>query len=213
MFTNLYKLYDDYLYPPSLTENTTMVKRFTMTNTGNCVLQVTPGSPVIDLSSNAVGIIPPSSALSAPFKVTACQVNCRDPALIASLKTQLNTTSSSGGISNFTSIMQSFANGASTCEYYMTKDVSKQNTTTKRISTKKGVYTYVTANMTVNPSNCSFTVSSVREADPELITTTQDSITGLMTASLNGAPINLPFLFNYDNTEPSSLVNETPLNL
>ena len=211
MFTNLYKAYDDFLYPPSITENTTMVKRFTMTNTGNCVLKVTPGSSAIDLSSNAVGIIPPSSALTSPFKITPCQVNCRDPAIIASLKTRLNSTTT-GGVTNFTAIMQSFANGGSTCEYYMTKDVSKQNSA-KKITTDKGLYTYVTANMTVNPSNCSFTLGSVSEADPERITARQDPVTGLMTASLNGAPINLPYLFNYDNTQPSSLVNETPLNL
>jgi hypothetical protein len=212
MFTNLYKLYDDFLYPPTLSENQTVVKRFTMTDTGNCALRVTAGSTIVDLSSNAVGIIPPSSALSSPFNITACQVNCRDPAIIASLKTKLNSTTSQG-INNFTSIMQSFANGASTCEYYMTKDVSKQNSVTKKISTKTGLYTYVTANMTVNPSNCSFTVDSAVEVDPDLIETTQDPITGLTTATLNRVAITLPYLFNYDNSTPSTRVNETPLNI
>jgi hypothetical protein len=213
MFTNLYNLYDDVLYPPTVSRNTTMVKRFTMTNTGNCALEFKPGSSVIDLSSNAIGIIPASSALSSTFNVPNCQVNCRDPALLASLKTRLNSTTSTGGITNFTSIMQSFAQSGSTCEYYMTKDVTKQNTRTKRTTTNRGLYTYVTANFTVNSSNCSFTLGSAIEADPDLITTQLDNITGMTTASLNGQPLKLPYLFNYDNTEPSSRVNETPLNL
>ena len=95
----------------------------------------------------------------------------------------------------------------------MTKDVSKQNSVTKKISTKKGLYTYVTANMTADTTNCSFTLGTMLEVDPELIQTSQDSITGLITASLNNAPITLPYLFNYDNTNPSSRVNETPLNI
>jgi hypothetical protein len=184
-----------------------------MTNTGNCVLQFKPGSSVIDLSSNAIGIISPSSVPATTFNAPKCQVNCRDPALLASLKTRLNSTTSTGGITNFTAIMQSFAQSDSICEYYMTKDVTKQNTRTKRTTTDRGLYTYVTANFTVNSSNCSFTLGSAIEADPDLITTQLDNITGMTTASLNGQPLKLPYLFNYDNTEPSSRVNETPLNL
>ena len=95
----------------------------------------------------------------------------------------------------------------------MTKDVSKQNSITKKMKTTKGIYTYVTAEVKMNSANCSFTLDSVSEIDPELITTRQDPVTGLTTASLNGAPVKLPFLFNYDNTDPSTRVNETPLNL
>lgn len=213
MFTNLYNLYDDALYPPAMSQNTTMVKRFTMTNTGNCALRFNPGSSVIDVSSNAVGIIPPSSALSSAFNAPNCQVNCRDPALLSSLKTRLNSTTSAGGITNFTTIMQSFAKSGSICEYYMTKDVSKQSTVTKKTTTRKGLYTYVTANFTVNSSDCSFTLGSTTEIDPAITTTKLDPVTGITTASLNGKSVDIPYLFNYDNTEPSSRVNETPLNL
>lgn len=213
MFTNLYNFYDDALYPPTSTENSTMVKRFTMTNTGNCALQVTPGSAIIDISSNAVGIIPASSAVTPPFNVKPCQVNCRDPTLLRSVKTKMNSTAAGTKIPNFTSVLQSFANGSSTCEYMMTKDVTSTNSRTSKTTTQRGIQTYVTASFTMNASNCSFTLNSATEVDPELVTTTQDNITGLITAKINGRSVALPYLFNYDNTTPSPLVNETPLNL
>ena len=213
MFTNLYNFYDDSLYPPTSTENSTMVKRFTMTNTGNCALQVTPGSAIVDISSNAVGIIPASATVTPPFNVTPCQVNCRDSTLLASVKTKMNSTAAGTKIPNFTSVLQSFANGSSTCEYLMTKDVTTTNSRTYKTTTQRGIQTYVTAKFTMNASNCSFTLNTASEVDPELVTTTQDNVTGLITAKINGKPVALPYLFNYDNTTPSTRVNETPLNL
>jgi hypothetical protein len=214
MFTNLYNFYDDYLYPPTSSQNTTMVKRFTMTNTGNCALQVAAGSSTIDLSSNALGIIPPSSTVSPPFTITPCQVNCRDPSLLASIKAKINSiVPADGTIPNFTTVLQSFASGPNTCEYFMRKDVTRKNRTTLKTTTARGIETYVTANFSMNMSKCSFTLDSVGELDPEFVTTSMDSITGVETAYINGIVVNLPYLFNYDNTTPSTQVNETPLNL
>jgi hypothetical protein len=212
MFTNLYSFYDDYLYPAASSQNTTMVKRFTMTNTGNCVLQVTAGSIPVDLSSNAVGIIPPASTVNPPLNVSACQVNCRDPSLLASIKTKVNALiGADRSIPNFTTLLQSFANGANTCEYLMTKDVTKTSPTTLKTRTDKGLQTYITANVTANPSNCTFTLGTVSEFDPEFVTARMDPITGIQTAYLNGVSVNPPYLFNYDTTTPSTRVNETPL--
>jgi hypothetical protein len=219
LFTNLYSSYDDYLYPATDTQTSTMVKRFIMTNPGNCAMQVADGAnSVIDVSMNAIGIIPSSSALTKPFTATPCQVNCRDPTLLASVKTMLNSqmvVSNVNGqtIPNFTSVIQSFANGPSTCEYMMEKDVTTKNARTYKTTTETGISTYVKASFTANTGKCSFTLKSVDEFDPDAITTTTDNITGVATAYLNGIKVEVPYLYNYDNTTPSSLVNETALNL
>jgi len=207
MFTNLYSFYDDFLYPPVSSENSTMIKRFTMTNTGNCALQVAAGSEINDAIADPVGVISPSSVITPPFKVASCQVKCRDPTILSSVKTRLNSTTTGGKIPNFTSVLQSFPNGASTCEYLMTKDVTQGTTTST------AVQTYITATFNMNPSNCSFTLNTTTEVDPQLVETTQDSITGIIKAFINTVEITLPYLFNYDSTNPSSRVNESPMNL
>ena len=219
LFTNLYSSYEDYLYPPTETQESTMVRRFIMTNPGNCAMQVADGArSVIDVSMNAIGILPPSSSLTKPFTATPCQVNCRDPALLPSLKTMLNSqmvVSNVNGqtIPNFTSIIQSFNNGSSMCEYMMEKDVTTKNARTYKTTTETGVSTYVRATFTPNTGKCSFTLKSVEEFDPDAITTTTDNITGISTAYINNIQVEVPYLYNYDNTTPSSLVNETALNL
>jgi hypothetical protein len=212
LFTNIYSFYDDFLYPPTTSQNTTMIKRFTMNNMGNCALRVAPGSITIDLSSNAVGILPASSVVTPPFNIKACEVNCRDPAILASVKAKANSmVSADSSIPNFTTVLQSFANGPNTCEYSMRKDVTRTNLTTKKTTTAKGIQTYITANFTTDPTNCRFTLSTVNELDPELVTTKMDPITGIQTAYVKGLVVDPPYLFNYDNTTPSTQVNETPL--
>ena len=213
MFTNLYNSYDEFIYPPTSSQNSTMIKRFTMQNTGNCVFQVAPGSVIQDVTENPVGVMSSSSVITSPFKIPSCQINCRDPTLLASVKTKMNSTAANGKIPNFTSVLQSFPNGASTCEYLMTKDVTFTDPKTQKQKTSTAIQTYITAKFTMDTTKCSFTLNTTAEADPQEVTTTQDSITGLITAKINGAKITLPYLFNYDNTNPSSRVNETPVNL
>ena len=93
----------------------------------------------------------------------------------------------------------------------MTKDVTRTNPTTRKTTTAKGIQTYITAKFNTNPSNCTFTLGSTSELDPETVTTTMDPITGLQTAYVGGVVVDPPYLFNYDNTTPSTRVNETPL--
>jgi hypothetical protein len=212
LFTNIYKFYDDFLYPATAEKNNTIAKRFTMANMGNCSLRAAAGSIPVDLSSNAVGIIPPSSVVTPPFNITACQINCRDPAIIASVKAKANTIiSADTSIPNFTTLLQSFANGPNTCEYYMRKDVTRTNRVTQKTATAKGIPTYITAKFTLEPGNCTFTLGSVDEFDPELVSIKMDPITGLQTAYVKGLVVEPPYLFNFDNTVPSARVNETPL--
>jgi len=210
LFTDLYNQYDDYLYPPvGPPEKTTMTKRFTLTNTGNCVMAVAPGG-IIDVSMNAVGIMSASSALTAPYSTEQCKVDCRDPAILASLKAKLNTQyQTSTLLPNFTTVTQSFLNGYSTCEYMMNKDVTTKNTTTATFSTESAIETFVTATFNINPTTCAATLNTVTEFDPDLVTTTTDNTTGNTTSFIKGVRVNIPLLFNYDNTKQSSLVNET----
>jgi hypothetical protein len=194
LFTGLYELYDDYLYPPSFTESKTMVKRFTLQNTGGCVMAVAPGSgSVIDVSGEAaVGIMSPSAGLTTPYLLESSpQIDCRNPAVLTSLKQKLAAIPA-GTPTTYKSILQSFANGPNTCEYMMTKD----------IGTETGLSTYVTAKFSGN------TLQTVAEFDPDTLTSTTDSNTGDVTYRQNGVVVDLPFLFNYDNTTPSPRVNE-----
>jgi hypothetical protein len=210
LFTDLYSQFDDYLYPAvEPPEKTTMTKRFTLTNTGNCVMAVAPGG-IIDVSMNAVGIMSASSALSTPYSREQCKVDCRDPTILASLKTRLNTQYQTATVlPNFTTVTQSFLNSYSTCEYMMNKDITTKNTTTGTFSTESAIETYVTATFNVNPTTCAATLNTVTEFDPDLITTTTDNATGNTTSFIRGVKVDMPLLFNYDNTTPSSLVNET----
>ena len=212
MFTNLYSLYDDALYPAVDTETSTMVKRFTLTNSGNCAMSVAPTS--VDISMNAFGISPASATLNAPYTTPACQVNCRDAALLSSVRQRLNTQLQTTTVSpNFNTVVQSFASGPATCEYYMQKDVSTRNTATNRITTDTGLDTYVRANFNVNSATCAFTLNSVDEFDPDAITTSTDPVSGTLNSYIKGALVNPPYIMNYDNTTPSTRVNETVQNL
>jgi hypothetical protein len=210
LFSNLYNLYDDFLYPPVDTNTSTVAKRFTVTNTGSCVMQVAPGpTSIVDISMNAIGLMSSTSSLTRPFS-SSCQINCRDQTILSALKTKLNTDSVRPNvIPNFTSVLQSFPNGANTCEYMMTKDVTTRNTLTNSSSTQQGIQTYVSATFTPNLNTCSFTLNTANEFDPDLITTTTDNITGLVKTLLNNVDTTLPFLFNYDNTTKSRLVDES----
>jgi hypothetical protein len=210
LFSNLYNLYDDFLYPPVDTNTSTVAKRFTVTNTGSCVMQVAPGpTSIVDISMNAIGLMSSTSALTRPFS-SSCQINCRDQTILSALKTKLNTDSARPNvIPNFTSVLQSFPNGTSTCEYMMTKDVTTRNTLTNISSTQQGIQTYVRATFTPNLNTCSFALNTTTEFDPDLITTTTDNITGLVKTLLNNVETTLPFLFNYDNTTKSRLVDES----
>ena len=208
LFKELYNYYDDYLYKPVETNKGLVAKRFTMVNTGSCNMQVAPGSAIVDISSNAIGIMA-GVGMTYPYPINTCQVNCRDTTVVGNVKkmleTQLQTPTS---LPVFRAVTQSFSPSGSTCEYMMSKDVTKKDTVTDSFSVSPGVYTYVKATFTANKT-CAFTLSSVTEYDPDSITTQPNPTTSLLDTFLNGAKVQLPYLFSYDNTTPSDRVNET----
>jgi hypothetical protein len=207
LFKDLYSYYDDYLYDPVDTQNTLIAKRFTLVNTGGCVMQIAPGASIVDISANATGIIT-TSGLTSPYTVNPCQVNCRDKTITDSVKVMLEKQNTATVLSTFRNITQSFVADGLTCEYMMSKDITTKNTTHNKFSTDTGIDTYVKASFTAD-TTCKFTLNSVKEYDPDLITTQINSTTNLLDTYLNGVSVQLPYLFTYDNTKPSKRVNET----
>lgn len=215
LFTDLYEEYDDYLYKPTDTSTKLVAKRFTMTDTGKCVIQVAPGyNSIHDISSNAVGILTPTSSLPNIFNGNVCQVDCREKSVLNSVKnmlaTQLQTTSV---IPTFKSVLQSFPSAPNKCEYMMKKDVTKKSPTRGTFSTNTDLETYIEASFQMNPTTCAFTLQTVQEYDPDLITTKLNTSTNVLESFMNGILVNLPWLYMYDNTNPSNRVNETVQNL
>jgi hypothetical protein len=157
-------------------------------------MAVAPGSgSVIDVSGEtAVGIMSLAAGLTTPYLLESSpQVDCRNPAILINLKQKLASIPSKP--TTYKSILQSFANGPNTCEYMMTKDSG----------TETGLTTYISAKISAN------TVETVADFDPDTLTSTTDSKTGDITYRQKGVVVNLPFLFNYDNTTPSPRVNES----
>jgi hypothetical protein len=207
VFNELYTAYDDYLYPP--TESTTSIKakRFTLNNKGNCVFEVDRGDRAIrDISLNEITIGTNDSILKTVFKNTQCSLDCRNNTYIAGIKMKLSQTSPT---TSFTTIKQSIATGPTTCEYTMLKDVAIRDSATGRISSESGLETYVKATFTsvAAGAGCTFTVDTVKEYDPEAITSNTRS--GEEVYYINGVAIDLPYLYNYDNTVTGSRVDET----
>lgn len=215
LFTDLYEEYEDYVYPPTDTTSTLVAKRFTLTDMGNCVMRIAPGqNSIVDISANAVGITTPSSVLPNVFNANTCQVNCRDSSILNNVKntlaTQLQTSSL---IPTFKRVLQSFPSAPNKCEYTMAKDVTKKSLSSGTFTTTTDLETYVEASFTMNPNTCEFTLNTVKEYDPDLITTQLNTVTKMYDSFLNGILVNLPSLFTYDNTTPSARVNETVQNL
>jgi hypothetical protein len=186
-----------------------------MTDKGNCVMKVTPvPNSIVDISANAVGITTPASVLPNVFNGNTCQVDCRDNSILSNLKTmlatQLQTTSV---IPTFKSIIQSFPSAPNKCEYMMKKDVTVKSPTRGTFSTNTDLETYIEASFTMNNKTCAFTLETVKEYDPDLVTTKLNTTTNVLDSYINGIPVNLPSLYSYDNTSPSARVNETVQNL
>ena len=205
LFENLYEMYDDILYDPASSETTTKVYRFPLTNIGNCQFQANAGT---DVSGNGFGVSSDASTLPTPFTQAACTVNCRDPAILRSVKQRLETRyASPNSVPNFKSISQSFLNGANVCEYQMLKDVATKNTITQQFTTETDMSTYVSAVFNVNPTGCTFTLKEATEYFPDDITYVTDPVTKIQSPYINKVKVKIPTLYDYDETQPSRKVN------
>jgi hypothetical protein len=143
----------------------------------------------VDIDSNAA-VLSDIGNISPLYTVDKIQIDCRDPTLIANIKMGLPTTSPDG-IPTYTSILQSFLNGSS-CEYLMSKDLDGET-----------YDTYLSVKVAANN-----TLETLKEYDPDTIDSVTDS-TGNIRYTMNSIPVSVPFLFEYDKTDPSPRVNET----
>ena len=116
-------------------------------------------------------------------------------------------------IPTFKSVTQSFPSAPNKCEYMMKKDVTRKSLGYGTFSTTTDLETYVEALFTMNPTTCDFTLKSVVEYDPDEITTKVNKVTNAIDTYIGGLKVDPPSLYNYDNTNPSTRVNETAQNL
>ena len=187
MFNDLYEEYDDYLYKPTTSTTELKTQRVTLQNINGCNNMTVTSA--VDIESNAA-VLSDIGNISPLYTVDKIQIDCRDPTLIANIKMGLPTTSPDG-IPSYKSILQSFLNGT-TCEYMMSKDINGET-----------YDTYISAKVAGNN-----TVETLKEYDPDTIDSATDSA-GNIRYTMNSIPVTIPFLFEYDNTDPSPRVNET----
>jgi hypothetical protein len=208
------------MYDPIITQTNTLAKRFTFRFNGvkntyysylqakESLLEVTSD---IDISNNAFGLTSTSSILDAPYSNTQCEINCRDPNILSSIKNMFDSKESSKKSSydnsvnttlqTLTAIQQSFARTPSLCEYMILKDITTKSSITNKSSTKKGISTYVTASFSDACNTTSLT--DVMEFDPDTI-----SITTAGTVFVKGVEYTTPYLLSYNSAKPSNKVNE-----
>jgi len=220
LFSELYNAYEDIMYDPIITQTNTLAKRFTFRFNGvkntyysylqakESLLEVTSD---IDISNNAFGLTSTSSILDAPYSNTQCEINCRDPNILSSIKNMFDSKESSKKSSydnsvnttlqTLTAIQQSFARTPSLCEYMILKDITTKSSITNKSSTKKGISTYVTASFSDACNTTSLT--DVMEFDPDTI-----SITTAGTVFVKGVEYTTPYLLSYNSAKPSNKVNE-----
>lgn len=221
LFSELYNAYDDILYNPIVTQTNTLAKRFkiNINNAGSvCATPLTPTairnlisiSSYTDISNNAYGLTS-SSSLDTPYTNPQCQINCRDPNVVSSIKrafdskqssktssydTSVNTT-----LQTLTAIQQSFARTPSMCEYMIMKDVTKKSSIASNSSINTGISTYLTASFSDACDTNS--LKEVIEFDPDTV-----SITTAGTVFVEGVERITPSLFSYNTAKPSNKVNE-----
>jgi len=187
MFNDLYEEYDDFLYKPTTSTMSLKTQRVTLQNTNGCNNMTVTSA--VDIESNTA-VLSDLGNISPLYTVDKIQIDCRDPTLISSIKGALPTTSPDG-IPKYTSILQSFLNG-STCEYMMSKDIDGDT-----------YDTYVSVKVASN-----ITAEKLTEYDPDTIDSVTDSA-GNISYTMKSIPVTVPFLFEYDKTDPSPRVNET----
>jgi hypothetical protein len=219
LFESIDEDYDDYIQDitdPTMRETSIKGVRFTLNAVSGTAVPArdAPGSTpryILDLSSNALGLMTQAGNLPTVFTGPTYAVNCRNPSILSAIKTNLEKNSKIDPKYNirstYTSVTGSFQSTPLSCEYMMTCDnlyTSKQY----NISTLYPAdITYVKALFTLGTDGKTTTLASVTEYDPQNVTTSQDKTKYL----INGAEVTLPSIFDYANAKvKSSRVNIVP---
>ena len=206
IFENMRYEYDDVLQPPTNQVNTGMIYRFRLTPTGKrCgedgAYMVKPRD-YFDVSNNAIGVRSASTTLfstgDGQYQMDANigyrvreddPVDCRSDASLAAVKAALPL--GTGTITNtYRSVLLSYSRSNTVCEYKIKKDV-----TTGFGKTLYGLETFVSA----------FFGPRLKVTEYDLALIDFDDYGNTI---MNGAYVTLPFLANYDEKFPSTLINQ-----
>jgi len=231
LFEEIYANYDDYIVDvkdPSNKGTTIKAARFIMNAlNGNAIpAQDEPNSEtqknVLDLDSNALGLLTNISTLSPVFTGPGYMANCRDPAIIRSIKTQLEgkpvTTTTKTTTASYTQLMQTFQSTPLSCEYKILKNITEVNRINKSTYKSKDLDTWVKAIFTLGSDNRTPTLDKVIEYDPATITISSDQLHSCFGPCItsNGKIQNeafLPSLFSYDPVKyPAKYPSSTRIN-
>lgn len=204
LFEEKYDIYSDYIIDATgvNTGKAINAARFIFTKDGGAAgsnsISVSPDSTrIYDISSNAVGIISDATILNPIFRGPARSVDCRDPTVVSAMIAAIKSADTIG--SKYNSIAQTFQSSPLSCEYTIMKEEGGNSEEE----------TFVRAIFTL-PKNL---VSAV-EYYPDDITSTDEPGTKTKFYAFRSAPrtrIQLPNLFTYDATRPSSRVNNNEI--
>jgi hypothetical protein len=218
MFEELYEMYDDYIEDITDKDNTekrVKAVRFTF-DTNGVPARDAAGTRdpklIVDISSNAIGLMTDYSTLNPVFSGPSYAIDCRNPGYIAIMKAMLEQQGArtSGGYlvtSSFKSVKQSFQSTPLSCEYIMSKDALLKSKTSNFSFPMNGVETCVKAVFALGADGKTTSLSSVKEYYSEDVTFSSD----YTKSYLNGVVVDLPSIFFYDHTKKvSKRVNTTP---
>jgi hypothetical protein len=215
LFEEIYELYDDYIEDitdPEMKGKQISAVRFTMgVVNGNAV---PAGDSIVEVGTNALGLMTESSTLSKPYSGPTYAVDCRNSAILVSIKTKLASifpvvSGKDSVTSNYTKVLASFQSTPLSCEYMMLRDDNIQNKITNRGIDLLENTTYVKAVFSLASDGKTTTLSTAEDFNPENVTYVNKM------PYMNGVAISLPSIYDYEDatTVKSSRVNSTPIPL
>jgi hypothetical protein len=205
LFENLTELYDDYtvdITAASDKEKKIKAARFSFTPVDTALVP-DPKSIVYDISSNALGLIAESAALTPVYSGPYSSLDCRNPGLVAAMKAAIfrgpvtNTERKVKVETQFKRILQSFQTTPLTCEYRLQKLERYTSLATNLSYVSNPITTFAKALFSVAPDGYTAVFSSAKEYDPNNVTFSPDNTISY----LNKVPTSLPSIFYYDTSK------------
>jgi hypothetical protein len=216
LFEEVYNLYDEYVIDVTdPTKKGTNIKavRFIMNENNGTAFpaQDEPNSEtqknVLDIDTNAIGLLTNVSTLSPVFSEGGYMANCRDPAVFRFIKSELESkpriSATKTETTSFKTVLQSFQSTPLSCEYKMSKDISILNHSAGYTYTLDNNDTWVKVIFTLGSDQKTPTLSQVIEYDPDFIKQTSNGMHACFGDCIirNNKIENeafLPSLFSYD---------------